>query len=277
MKRLWLIVVTLWLLMPGPARGDAPPALGLFLGIDDPTPAQLAAMGTYPRIAVDMAALTKDHVRTLHARGVAVYAYLSIGSLEKYRPWYDIFRDHVLHPYDNWPDEWWMDMTYAPWRDHLVSYARDTLLAAGADGLFLDNGDVYYQDQRDASYQALLSLLQDLHRLGKPMILNGGDVLLGRMMDEEEALPLQGVHQESVFASILDYDRNRFGRQSADTTQYYLSHLLRCHGHGLECYITEYTRDRRLESHARKEAARLGFGLFVTDDVGLRKTVPLTE
>lgn len=268
MKRLLMLVLAL-LLCPLHGLGEAPPALGLFLGVDDPSPAQLRQMAQFPRIAVDMDTLTEAQVQFLHEKDVEMYAYLSIGSLEKYRPWYASFREHTLRPYDNWPEEWWMDVTYAPWQAHLTDCAAD-LVAKGADGLFLDNGDVYYQDQRAETYDALVLILNGLHGLGKPLILNGSDVLLGRMMDEDVPLPLQGVHQESVFASIIDYGKNRFGRQPPGVTAYYLAHLTRCQAHSLSCYITEYTRDSALATQAREEAARRGFGIFVTGDVELK-------
>ena len=266
----WLMIFLLLMGWLVPVHAEAPAALGLFLGVDDPTAEQLAAMGRFSAIAVDMDTLSDQQISTLKEGGVTLYAYLSIGSLENYRPWYETFRTHTLHPYENWPDEAWMDVTYGPWRAHLVTYARDTLLAMGADELFLDNGDVYDQDHREETYDALLTILQSLHGLGKPMILNGGDVLLSRMLEEGGPLPLSGAHQESVFSTIVDYEKNAFATQSPADTAYNLAYLTRCQAAGLACYMTEYTRDEALIQRARQEAADRGFGIFITDDVGLR-------
>ena len=78
----------------------------------------------------------------LRASGTLVVAYLSLGEVEPYRPWYDDGRvnpDWILGENPNW-GSYYIDTTEAGWQALMVDIAGD-YLAQGFDGIFMDTLD----------------------------------------------------------------------------------------------------------------------------------------
>ena len=81
-------------------------------------------------------------VDAIQAGGATVLGYLSVGTIEKYRPWYDQLKRYRLSAWQDWKDEWFADTSKAGYRRKVVRIAEDEILSAGFDGLFLDNVDM---------------------------------------------------------------------------------------------------------------------------------------
>jgi cysteinyl-tRNA synthetase len=83
-----------------------------------------------------------DEIRTLHARGKTVLAYMEIGSIENYRPEYaPLLRRWprlVLNRWEDWPEEFLVRYWEEPWWEHVVRPRLDQALRAGFDGVYLD-------------------------------------------------------------------------------------------------------------------------------------------
>ena len=214
-------------------------AYGVFLGVN---PEDAEKIAGYDTVAIDAQYFTQEEISQMQQSGSQVYTYLNIGSIETFREGYATIKDCILSPYDNWPDEYWVDVSRPEWQNFIASEAK-SLAEKGVDGFFLDNTDVYYLYPTDAIYEGLNAILHTLAQYDKPVLINGGDVFVAKaVLDTDEPNPvITGVNQECVFTNI-DFDHGKLIRQDAASTAYYQEYLARCKSAGLYVYLTEYAK-----------------------------------
>lgn len=209
----------------------------VLIGLDSEDSPKLAE---YDTVVIDAQYYTKDEIAAVQANGTVVYSYLNIGSIETFREGCDSVRDCALAPYDNWPGEYWADVSRPEWRAFVADEAS-SLVSKGVDGFFLDNADVYYLYPSDAFYQGLVSMIGSLGQYEKPILVNGGDVFVSKaVLDATEPLScITGVNQECVFTNI-NFSDGTLIRQNTETKRYYQDYLARCKRAGLDVFLTEY-------------------------------------
>jgi len=242
MKRktaLLIIVCCVYVLCTACASVPRNTSFAVLLGLN---PEDASSLTSYQTVVIDAQYFTKEEIAAVQKAGTDVYSYLNIGSIETFRKGYDLVKDCILSPYDNWPDEYWVDVSRQEWQTFIASEAK-SLAEKGVDGFFLDNADVYALYPSDAIYTGLNAILQTLAQYQKPVLINGGDVFVSRtVLDADVANPvITGVNQECVFTNI-DFDSGRLVRQSADSTAYYQDYLARCKTAGFDVYLTEYAK-----------------------------------
>ncbi|MCR5656977.1 MAG: endo alpha-1,4 polygalactosaminidase [Butyrivibrio sp.] len=219
---------------------------------------------------IDAQNVTANDVTALKKNGRKVYSYLNVGSIENFRSYYDTYKDKVLGPYENWEEEFWIDVSDASWQEFLCDTLAKEILGKGVDGLFIDNCDVYYNYPEDKIYSGLLEIITKLsEKTGGKLIINGGDTFVTKLMDTGKIGLIQGVNQESVFGKILDYDNNTFGEQDQDTKDYYLEYLAKAKSYGKEVYMIEYTNDLALITKIRNLCLEKDYKCYVTDSLQL--------
>lgn len=80
----------------------------------------------------------------LHARGVKVICYISVGSYEDKRPDADQFPEEVLgRDYEGWPGEKWLDIRRIDLLAPIMRARLDLCAAKGFDGVEPDNIEIY--------------------------------------------------------------------------------------------------------------------------------------
>jgi endo-alpha-1,4-polygalactosaminidase (GH114 family) len=80
----------------------------------------------------------------LHARGVKVICYISVGSWEDWRPDADRFPAEVLgRDYDGWPGEKWLDIRRIDLLAPIMRARLDLCRAKGFDGVEPDNIEIH--------------------------------------------------------------------------------------------------------------------------------------
>jgi hypothetical protein len=80
----------------------------------------------------------------LHARGVKVICYISVGSWEKWRPDANQFPEEVLgKDYDGWPGERWLDVRRIDLLAPIMRARLDLCTAKGFDGVEPDNIEIH--------------------------------------------------------------------------------------------------------------------------------------
>lgn len=83
-------------------------------------------------------------IDALHARGVKVICYISVGSWEDWRPDADQFPAEVLgRDYDGWPGEKWLDIRRLDLLAPIMRARLDLCAAKGFDGVEPDNIEIY--------------------------------------------------------------------------------------------------------------------------------------
>ena len=139
----------------------------------------------------------------------------------------------------------------------------------GFDGFFLDNFDVYYLFPEEKIYQGLESVLQGLQKYKMPIMLNGGDAFVSRVIGENSAsLLFQGVNQEDVFTSY-HFDTDTSSVQDSETRKYYQDYLEKAKNAGLSVFILEYKADKELSKEVSSYCKEKHFQWYNAPDIFL--------
>lgn len=224
----------------------------------------------YQTVVIDAQFFTKDDIAAVQQMGTAVYTYLNIGSIETFREGYEELKDCILFPYDNWPGEYWVDVSRESWQDFVAAEAK-SLAQKGVEGFFLDNADVAYLYPADAIYNGLNAILASLAQYGLPVIINGGDAYVTRAVLEasEPNAIITGVNQECVFTNI-NFTTGALVRQDAENSSYYQDYLAKCKAAGLSVYLTEYAKPNsplieNIDAYCRQN----GFFYYISPSIDL--------
>lgn len=242
---------------------------GVFLGINGD---EIETLEHYQTVVIEPAEFTGEQVEKLHAGGKTIYAYLNIGAIENYRPYYEDYKEFTLDVYEDWPDEQWMDVSQEGWQQFIIEDLGKKYSDMGYDGFFLDNADVYYHYPEENVYQGLQSILKGLKQYQVNLIINGGDTFVSRTIDDGIAKDLfDGVNQETVFTSI-NFDDRTYRKQSVKETAYFKAYLEKVRETDLRVYLLEYGADSRLAKEIENYCRENGFewynalGLELTGD-----------
>ena len=267
------------LLLPGGCRGDEsrqrifPGNTAVLLGASpENVLGRVEQDDVYQTLILDLQNFSKEQVSALHLAGVKkLYSSLDVGSLETYRSYFARFHKLARAPYENWEEEYWVDVSNISWQDFLVKELAIDLVQKGADGFFLDNTDVYAQEETPQTYEGLVRILEGLGDYHLPVIVNGGDLFVKKLIADHKENLLRAICQESVFSCIKDYKKNQFGRQDKEVRDDYLTYLQACKKANLAVLLIEYTRNSELEKEADSYCKKMGFRLFVSKSLALEE------
>ncbi len=264
-KLLLLSVVALTLVLvscvPQEKENPKDKDYGVFLGMED-----VSEIQGYELVIIDAYYLNQEDIQGLHERNGEVYTYLNIGTLENFRDGYETFRSFTFDVYDDWPQEYWMDVSQADWNEYLQEKAGK-YQAMGVDGFFLDNTDVYSEYPTQAIYGGLIDIIQDLHQWDLPVIINGGDEFVKKGIDSKE-LDIDGINQETVFSAI-DFSDNSFHENSDEQEAYYKEYLSFGAEHNLEIFLLEYTEDEALTSEIEAYCEENQYRCYISSSLEL--------
>ena len=251
---------------------------GVFLGAHD---ADTNKIMKYDAVCIDIDEFSETSIKKLKNNHTKVYAYLSIGSLEKYRSYYDDFKDITFMDYENWPDERWVDVSNTLWQSHISSEA-DRLKSLGADGLFMDNFDVYYfaseeyafttEEFKEDIFNGCYTILDDLTKKDLKLIINSGTDFLERCKEMDKITPADkiGVYaQECVFSNIEDYENDVFTRQEKEQ-QDYLFEMIDMMKAQSEVLLIEYTKDKEVVKDIKDYCLKNKFSYYISNNVALK-------
>lgn len=253
-----------------PDLADQVHSFALALGVDPLDRQAIDRLGRHDLVVVDGETTRPSEVAALQRRGARVLAYLSVGTVEPYRPWYAEARDRgwLLERWDRW-DEWYADVAQPGLRALLRRRAARELLS-GFDGLFLDNTDMVATHPDQAA--GMRRLVADLDALIGPdrilMAQNGDETV------DQIAAHLDGWNREDVTATF-DADRDRYGRVPVDEASAARATLRRLHRRGILVTTTDYVRadDGATSFAATVHACAAGAVPYVAD-IGLRRVPP---
>jgi hypothetical protein len=263
-----LSVVTIIPVTAVPAEAAKTTTWGVFIGTH--LHGNTSKIKNYKNIVIDAQNYTKSEIKKLKSGGRKVYSYLSIGSIAKYRSYYKRFRKYTLGNYDNWPDEKWIDTSKKAWQNFLVNELVPSMRKKGVDGLWVDNTDVYYEYHRSSILNGLISILSRLHNKKIPIIINGGDVFVSKLISMGKARIINGVMQEEVLTRIVGYNSNKFKRQTNADRKYYEAYLKKVKRAGRTIAILEYTKSSQMRKEIINYCKKNGYSYYISDNVALK-------
>lgn len=252
----------------GCAASESRSEYGIFIGVDpDDLPED---MKDYDIIVIDAQNFTRGQIQKFKNNGQKVYSYINAGSIEKTRSYYGKYADLTLDPYENWDEEYWVDVSSEKWQDFISYDISQKLLDKDIDGFFVDNIDIYYQYPRPEIYNGLCNILNNLMDYDKPVIVNGGDVFVSEYISRNGNIKdiLTGINQETVFSKI-NFDQEKFEKNDEDTIEYFKKYIAECKSNGLDVYITEYTTDKKLIMQIKDYCKENGFHYYISDSIQL--------
>ena len=177
----------------------------------------------YDLVVVDGQEVTKSQVATLHADGALVLGYISVGTIEPYRPWYGRAKPYRLDYWKQW-GEWYANVDASGFRKLILGVAA-SFERKGLDGLFLDNTDMIETHPKQATgmRQLIAALATLVHgRGGYLFAQNGAD----------------------VDGPILRY-LDGWNREDVGTDPSAVADMNAMHAHGLLTLGTGYVKDAR--------------------------------
>jgi uncharacterized protein (TIGR01370 family) len=227
-------------------------------------------LGRFDLVVVDGELATSTEVAALRARGATVLAYLSVGTVEKWRSWYREVKRFRLGAWADWKDEWFADVSRANLRRTIAGRIAPRILAKGFDGLFLDNVDMVetrnHIAQRPGMRNLVLKLANLVHSQGGLLFTQNGHWGLGKLGLFDA---LDGWNREDV-TWTYDFDRRRYIPQGRGATGAALAELRDMAARGLTTTTTDYAPagDDRAEAQSIANACSVGALPYVSD-IGL--------
>ena len=214
-----------------------------------------ARFAPFDVVIVDGEEATAAKVGAIQSQGTVVLGYLSVGTIEKWRGWYEQVKRYRLNADQNWRDEWFADTSRPGYRNAIVDDIAPTLLAKGFEGLFLDNVDMVETRNHRAQRAGMRMLVAELSDLAH----SGGDLLFaqnGAWILEKLGMVayLDGWNREDV-TWTYDFDHHRYIRVGDHAHQEAIHELTRFHDHfGLFTTATDYTA--RAHGRATRRSVR---------------------
>lgn len=222
-------------------------------------------------IVIEPEDYTMAEIKAIKKKGYNVLAYLSAGTLEKGRSWYDKFSKQKLKRLDDWPNEWYMDIRKESWRKHILELAK-FYKDMGFDGWWIDNIDVYSEYKSNEMFNAIKSLLSELRKTNSYVMINGGSEWIDDAIDRKINLTqhLNGYTQEEVFSRITNYSgKGKFGKQKDEDSKYYQSIIKKAVKVGVACFCLEYTKDTALKEVIKKWCKKYKANYYISNNVNL--------
>ena len=144
------------------------------------------------------------------------------------------------------------------------------LLKKGVDGFFIDNCDVYDYAKTKKNFKGLAKILKNIKRLGKGVMINGGDVFVTKYRKTYGSAKdiMTAVNQESVWSSIR-FETSTFGKQPNDVRKYFSDYVQKCKKDGMEVYLLEYTKDKKLIRKIKQYCRKNKFHYYISDSIEL--------
>jgi uncharacterized protein (TIGR01370 family) len=211
--------------------------------------ADVATLDSYDLVVLDGIGdehgpqLSRTDLAPLRASGTLVLSYLSVGTVEEWRPYASrVPSSWTLAKVEEWPDERYVDARERGWQQIMKTQARD-LERRGFDGLYLDNLDV--AEDFPATREGLVQLVKALRTTVTSMLLVAQNGLA--IADE---LPIDAIAHEDVFGRWDDGYR----ASTPDETAAIVGGLRRMKARGVPVLTLDYATPR--SGTARDAVAR---------------------
>jgi cysteinyl-tRNA synthetase len=215
---------------PTPSQATPPPLLDIrdwayqLQDYPDDRLDQLAA-GPYQLVVIDLARdastgyFTHAEIERVRATGKRVLAYFEVGSIEDFRPEYQVLRrvapDLIANEWPEWPGEYFVRYYDQRWWSMVVQQRVDQALRAGFDGVYLDTPLAYEQldlaaaqgRDRDALARDMTALIVRISRYAKAR--HPGFLIVPQNSPELRHQPgytqaIDGIGMEELFYQATD-------------------------------------------------------------------------
>jgi uncharacterized protein (TIGR01370 family) len=187
-------------------------------------------------VVVDGEAVTPTQITQLKRKGALVLGYLSVGTVESWRSWFEQLQAYRLEPLADWPGERYADVSQPAARAALADAITPMLLGKGFDGLFLDNVDMV--EDHPAQQAGMIDLVSRIaarvHAQGGTLMAQNGDAIIGIFM------PYLDAWNREDATLTYDFERKRYELSDADGRRSARATLRAMHSAGIVTTTTDY-------------------------------------
>jgi len=232
-------------------------------------PIPLDLLSRYEQVVVEPENIeTTEHLDFLHKKGIKVYAYISIGEINRTRSWYsEIPKEWLVESHDAWGSDI-VDLTEQGWHDYLINNYLASLWEKGYRGFFFDTLDSYQRafiapEQRLQQEKALAQLIKKIHQKFPDvnLMLNRGFEILPEVGSYVHALTAESLFQswdqnKQIYQQVIESDRAWLLERLNEARKKY----------GMQIIVIDYVdpKEKKLARDVAHKIHRLGFTPWVT-------------
>jgi len=274
-RRLSVVVLAMTVLLAGAASTGAgvdgrPKSFALAIGNGNLKggPAEVAErLGDYDLVVIDGEQATPEDIAAMRAAQTHVFAYLSVGTIERWRSWYPRLKPFRLGANRDWEGEWYADVSNPELRRELVEQIAPQILGKGFEGLFFDNVDMVELSRHRSQRQGMAALLRDLAAYvhGQARIVSAQNG--ARALREMGVAGLVDIWNREDVSWTYDFERRRYVPTSRHERRAALDQLRRFAELGKVVTATDYTRagDESAVRESVRRACSVGAVPYVAD------------
>ena len=162
-------------------------------------------------IDIDAFSATPELVANLKAQGKTVIAYLSVGSVENYRPDANDFPQNVIgNEYDGYPDEKWLDIRKIELLAPIMEARFNMIKNKGFDGIEPDNMNGYQNNTGfDISEEDAISysrwLIEESHSRGLSIGQKNSEELIPNLYDEFDWILTEDAFVDNFYEELTPF------------------------------------------------------------------------
>lgn len=210
-------------------------SFALALGADTSEVSVEQKLGHYQLVVVDGQETSRSVISHLRNQGVLVLGYLSIGTIEPWRPWYGKLKKYRLSG-KSWGEPY-ADVNRSGYRQAIRDIAG-SISDKGFDGLFFDNSDmVEVYPSRKPGMRLLLSTLAGQQRQAKKLVVMQNNFTFLRNYSDY----FDGWNREDV-SSTYNFTKRRYQATSSAEQDQAGRELRAMRQLGLKTLATDYYR-----------------------------------
>ena len=162
-------------------------------------------------VDIDAFSATAQLVANLQAQGKKVLAYISVGSVENFRPDAGDFPTSVIgNIYEGFPDENWINIRRIDLIGPIMQARMDMIVDKGFDGIEPDNINGYQNNtgfnltEEDAKAYSRF-LIEEAHERGLSIGQKNAEELIPDMVDEFDWLLTEDAYVEDFYQQLSPY------------------------------------------------------------------------
>lgn len=162
-------------------------------------------------IDIDAFSATPELVANLKAQGKTVIAYLSVGSVENYRPDVNDFPQSVIgNEYDGYPDENWLDIREIELLGPIMEARFNMIKSKGFDGIEPDNMNGYQNNtgfdiSEDDAIVYSRWLIAQAHSLGLSIGQKNSEELIPTLYDEFDWILTEDAFVDDFYEELTPF------------------------------------------------------------------------